>query len=111
MCDQLVLVRALERGEREQSGVIAEIARDLSLLHRLAERLERPGVNEGVEGGVGGGEVVPAAEVTTDVKSDKLPPAPSASVPPPIVVTPVYVFAPVRVIVPVPTFVRLPPLP
>ncbi len=35
MCDQLVLARALERGERKQPGVIAEIARDLRLAHGL----------------------------------------------------------------------------
>ena len=43
MRDQFVLARALERGEREQPGVIAETARDLRFLDRLRRAAGEPG--------------------------------------------------------------------
>ena len=40
--DQLVLARALERGERQEPRVIAEPARDLRLAHRLRRAAGKP---------------------------------------------------------------------
>jgi len=40
--DQLVFARALERGEREEPGVIAKPARDLRLLDRLRRAADEP---------------------------------------------------------------------